>query len=67
MKIVEQIKWWKLRKFVWDTELEQICGEIIYNNPTEEFVFNPDKCAFDSKQLERLSKLVKQTNEEESE
>lgn len=65
MKIIEQIRWNKLRMYIWDEELKQICGEIIFNNPQNEYIFNPNSIGFDDKQLINISKLVKRLNDAE--
>ncbi len=65
MKIIEQIKWGKLRKYIWDKELDQTSGEVTYNNPTEGYIFSPDDCSFDDKQLNKIAKLLKKLNDAE--
>ena len=62
MKIIERIRWKKLRRYVWDEELKQTCGEIVFNNPCEEYIFSPDSIGFDNKQLIKISKLINKLN-----
>lgn len=63
MRIIEQIKWGKLITAVWDNELEQTCGKIIPNYPTNNYIFKPDSISFDDKQLIKIAKLVKKFND----
>ena len=64
MIIIEQIKFWKLRKYIWDEELEQTCGKIAMNTRDDkpEFCFNPDKVLFDARQLKKIIKLLEKAN-----
>jgi len=66
MKIIEQIRWMKLRKYVWDEELKQTCGEIKLNCADDEdtsFCFAPDKIYFDSEQLKKIIKILERENQ----
>ena len=62
MRIVEDIKWGKLKRTLWDDELEQTSGEFLYNEIESEYVFHPDRCAFDNNQLIKIAKLIKKLN-----
>ena len=62
MKIIEQIKYGKIRIFIWDNEFEQTCGEIKFNNPENEYIFRPDKIGFDSNQMRKIIKLLDEYN-----
>jgi len=63
MKIVEQIKWRKLIIEVWDEEFKQTCGKVEFNYPKNDYIFTPDNISFDSKQLMKISKLIKKFND----
>ena len=55
----------KLRKYVWDEEFNQTCGEIKLNygdDGEEHLCFAPNNIYFDSEQLKEIVKILEVEN-----